>query len=58
VIKAYGFGQLPDMTGGRKEVRRLTRQSFVPALLLDDGKLVTGSDEISGWARVHPAAAS
>jgi hypothetical protein len=53
VIKVYGFGQLPDMTRGRKEVRRLTGQSFVPVLLLDDGELVTGSDEIVGWAGSH-----
>jgi hypothetical protein len=58
VIRVFGFGQLPDMTRGRKEVRRLTGQSFVPVLLLDQGELVTGSDEIVGWARAHPVAGS
>jgi glutathione S-transferase len=47
---------LPDITRGRKEVRRLTGQSFVPVLVLDDGELVTGSNEIVEWARTHPAA--
>jgi hypothetical protein len=56
VVKVYGFGQLPDTTRGRKEVRRLTGQSFVPVLVLDDGELVTGSNEIVEWARTHPAA--
>jgi hypothetical protein len=58
VIKVYGFGQLADMARGRREVRRLTGQSFVPVLLLDDGEYVTGSDETVGWAGAHPAAGS
>jgi glutathione S-transferase len=50
VVKVYGFGQLPDITKGRKEVKRLTGQSFVPVLVLDDGQLVTGSNDIVEWA--------
>ena len=51
VVKVYGFGQLPDLTRGRKEVKRLTGESFVPVLVLDDGERVQGSEKIVSWAR-------
>jgi glutathione S-transferase len=54
-VKVYGLGQLPDITPGRKKIRRLTGQSFVPVLVLDDGKVVTDSANIAAWAREHPA---
>jgi glutathione S-transferase len=54
VIRVYGFGELPDLTPGRKEVRRLSGQSLVPVLLLDDGEVVVGSDSIVEWAEAHP----
>lgn len=55
VVRAYGLGSLPDLTRARREVKRLTGQSFVPVLVLDDGDVVRGSDEIVRWAREHPA---
>jgi hypothetical protein len=55
VEKVYGFGFLPDVTSGRREVKRLTGQSFVPVMVLDDGDVVTGSDDIVAWARANPA---
>ena len=55
VVRAYGLGSLPDLTRARREVRRLTGQSFVPVLVLDDGAVVQGSDAIVAWARQHPA---
>ena len=55
VQKVYGFGSLPDLTRGRREVKRLTGQSFVPVLVLDDGQVVKSSDEIVAWARANPA---
>ena len=55
VVRVYGFGQLPDVTPGRKEVNRLTGESWVPVLVLDDGELVTGSQEIAAWARANRA---
>jgi hypothetical protein len=58
VIKTYSFGQLPDLTRGRREVRRLTGESWVPVLVLDDGEVIAGSREIAAWARGHPAAAT
>ena len=58
VLRAYGLGMLPDafnQTSGRKEVKRLTGNSWVPALVLDDGATVQGSDKIVAWAEENPA---
>jgi hypothetical protein len=54
VVRAYGLGQLPDVTRGRKEVKRLTGESWVPVLVLDGGDVVSGSENIATWARQHP----
>jgi hypothetical protein len=56
VVKAYGLARLPDLTRGRKEVKRLTGRSFVPVLVLDEGEVVAGSDNIVAWAGSHPGA--
>jgi hypothetical protein len=55
VVRVYSFGQLPDITPGRREVRRLSGQSRVPVLVTDDGAVITGSSQIAAWAREHPA---
>jgi glutathione S-transferase-like protein len=55
VLKAYGLASLPDVTSGRKEVKRLTGESFVPLLVLDDGEVVKDSKNIAAWARANPA---
>jgi glutathione S-transferase len=55
VVKAYGFAPLPDVTRGRKEVKRLTGESFVPVLVLDDGGVIKDSKNIMVWARENPA---
>jgi hypothetical protein len=55
VVRTYGFGFLPDFTSGRRTVRRLTGQSYVPVLVLDDGQVVRDSQNIVAWARAHPA---
>jgi glutathione S-transferase len=57
VVKVYGFAELPDVTRGRKEVKRLTGKSFVPVLALDDGEIITDSRNIVEWARSNPARA-
>ena len=54
VVKVSGFAQLPDVTRGRKEIKRLTGESFVPVLVLDDGDIISGSDNIVAWARDNP----
>jgi hypothetical protein len=54
VVRCYGLAELPDFTRGRKEVKRLTGQSFVPVLVLDDGEVIKDSKEIAAWARENP----
>ena len=59
LVRAYGLGMLPDtpfnLTAGRKRVKELTGRSVVPALELDDGTVVAGSERIAEWARANPA---
>ncbi|HZU61290.1 MAG TPA: glutathione S-transferase N-terminal domain-containing protein [Solirubrobacteraceae bacterium] len=59
---AYGLGILPDalnnLTPGRREVKRLTGNYWVPALVLDDGTVIQGSREIADWAQANPPAAT
>ena len=50
VVKVYGFAGLPDVTRGRREVRRLTGESHVPMLVLDDGGVIQDSTNIVDWA--------
>lgn len=55
VIKAYGLGPLPDFTSGRREVKRLSGQSWVPLLVTDDDEVIPDSQAIIAWAKEHPA---
>ena len=57
VVRVYGLAPLPDVTQGRREVKRLTGQSFVPVLVLDDGQVIAESNVIAEWARANPAGA-
>jgi glutaredoxin len=56
VVRCYGLGSLPDFTPARKEVKRLTGESWVPVLFLDDGEVIRDSNNIVTWARDNPAA--
>jgi hypothetical protein len=58
VVKTYGLGPLPDFLqpGGRKKVKELTGQSWVPVVVLDDGEVIQDSKRIVEWARANPAA--
>ncbi len=59
VKKTRGWGTLPDfMNPGRKEVRELTGEKWVPVLVTDDGQVVKDSEAIVGWAKAHPAGAA
>ena len=55
VVRVYGLAPLPDITRGRREVKRLTGASYVPVLVLDDGAVIQDSQRIVEWARAHPA---
>lgn len=59
VIKSYGLGAMPDFlnnTRGRREVKKLTGQSWVPVLVTDDGEAIQDSKKIVEWAKEHPVA--
>jgi hypothetical protein len=61
VIHSYGLGALPEIfnrTAGRQEVKRLTGNHWVPALVTDDGTVIQGSRKIADWAKANPAAAA
>ena len=60
VRRVYGLGILPDSlngTPGRREVKRLTGNMWVPMLVADDGQVIQGSREIAAWAQANPAGA-
>jgi hypothetical protein len=60
VRRSYGLALLPsafNVTPGRREVKRLTGNYWVPVLVADDGEVVQGSHEITQWARANPAPA-
>jgi len=60
VVRTYGWGPLGALgnaTRGRREVKRLTGNYWVPLLVKDDGSLVQGSREIIEWAKANPAPA-
>ena len=44
-----------NFTPGRREVKRLTGNYWVPVIVGDDGTVVQGSKRIAEWAQVHPA---
>jgi hypothetical protein len=57
VVRTYSFGAVPGLlqTPGRREVKRLSGQSWVPVLVTDDEQVISGSREIEAWAQQHPA---
>jgi hypothetical protein len=57
VSRTYSFGAVPDFlqTPGRREVKRLSGQSWVPVLVTDADEVISGSREIEAWAQAHPA---
>jgi Glutathione S-transferase, N-terminal domain len=61
LIKSYGLGILPgalNFTRGRREVKELTGNYWVPVLVLDDGTVIQGSEKIASWAEANPAGAA
>jgi hypothetical protein len=60
VVRSYGLGILPgflNRTKGRREVKELTGEQWVPVLITDSGEVVSDSKNIVAWAKEHPAAA-
>jgi glutathione S-transferase len=45
-----------NQTPGRREVKRLTGNYWVPVLVTDDGDVIQGSREIAEWAQANPPA--
>lgn len=61
VKKAYGWEKLPGIfnaTSGRKAVQELTGSVEVPVLVLENGEVVAGSEQIVFWAEANPASAA
>src|SRR5437764_7356473 len=59
LIRSYGLALLPgalNWTRGRREVKQLTGNYWVPVLVTDDGAVIQGSDKIVEWASENPAA--
>jgi hypothetical protein len=56
VEKTYGCLKTDPLFSGRREVKELTGNFKVPTLVLDDGSVVDGSDQIADWAKANPAA--
>jgi hypothetical protein len=57
VERTYGLGWIGpvnDLSPGRREVKRLTGNYWVPVLVLDDGEVIQGSEKIVAWAKSHP----
>jgi hypothetical protein len=64
VVRSYGsglLGRLGNLTAGRREVKRLTGNYWVPVMVADDETVIQGSRKIEAWAqanRVRAAAAA
>ncbi len=62
VVHSYGLGLLPGpvngLMPGRREVKALTGNYWVPALVTDDGTVIQGSTKIIAWAWANPAGAA
>jgi hypothetical protein len=44
-----------NRSAGRREVRRLTDNDWVPVLVTDDDRVVQGSRQIAAWAASNNA---
>ena len=58
-LKTVGGYRLMPWTWGsrekdRAEVKKLSGQTAVPILVLDDGEVISGSGTIADWAKEHP----
>jgi hypothetical protein len=62
LIHSHGLGLLPsvvnDRFAGRRQVKEMTGNYWVPVLVTDDDEVIQGSGQIVEWARAHPAGAA
>jgi hypothetical protein len=56
VIRTYGCYGTDRLFKGRREIKRLTGNYKVPTLILDDGTIIDGSENIAAWANANPTA--
>ena len=58
VERVYGLAPPPlNQTPGRRKIKQLTGQSWVPVLETDSGELIQDSKRIVAWAKDNPAGA-
>jgi hypothetical protein len=59
IVRSYGLGLAPgfinDRMPGRRAVKEMTGNYWVPVLVEDDGTVIQGSQRIIDWAKAHPA---
>jgi len=55
VIRTYGCCGTDRFFSGRRAIKRLTGNHKVPTLVLDDGTVIDGSQNIVAWAAANSA---
>jgi hypothetical protein len=55
VVKTHGCYRTDPLFPGRREVRRLSGNYQVPTLVLDDGSVIDGSENVVAWANTNPS---
>ncbi len=55
VLRTYGCYGTDRFFAGRRKIKDLTGSYKVPTLILDDGEIVDGSDNIAAWAAANPS---
>ncbi len=58
LVRTYGCAGTDRLWSGRREVKRLTRNYKVPTLVLDEDRVIDGSEHILAWAAANPAPAA
>jgi glutathione S-transferase len=53
-VPGYRLAFWGDRERDRAEIKKLSGQTGVPILVLDDGEVISGSGKIADWAKEHP----
>jgi hypothetical protein len=54
IVRCYGWGLLPrwlNRSRGRRKVRRLTGEDWVPVLITGERQVIAGTHAICEWAK-------